>query len=517
MRSRAAALGVRRAGKVVPLKIFAAGLITETNTFCSFPTALEDFRIQRGKDVLAGRTYHSDLDLTDPWGDQARGCGHEFVFSLMAYADPGGVTRDTAYEHLREEILADLRAAGPVDIVLLMLHGAMIAEDCEDCEGDLIGRVRAVAGSTAVIGAELDLHCNLTESKIAAADLIITYKEYPHTDPKDRARELFNLSVATRLGKIRPTMALFDCHMIGLYPTSRQPMREFVDALYAGERRSGVLALSFAHGFQFADLPHIGAKVLAVTDNDPSLARQLAREYGLKVYALRHEIGCESFTLPLEEGLARAVASTKHPVVIADQSDNPGGGAPGDATYILRWLLENRVRGVGMACFYDPEVVRIACRARIGGRLAVRLGGKIGQTSGIPVDVEVTMLGSIENYMQRFPGGSGETLQVYLGTIVALRSNGIDLIVTDGREQCMSPGIFSDLGIDPKTKRLLVLKSAQHFYAGFAPIAGEIVYVSGPGAVLPDPRQIRYRRVSEHHLYPWKEDPLGGVTNGLSS
>lgn len=489
------------------MRIFAAGIATETNTFSPRSVALKDFRIQRGTDVT-GRTQFSSLDLTRPWGEQAKERGDEFVFSLMAYAEPGGLTIGSAYETLRDEILRDLKASLPVDVVLLMLHGAMAAEGYEDCEEDLIGCVRGIAGSRTALGVELDLHCHLTESKIAAADVVITYKEYPHTDPAERARELFDLAVATRLGSIRPRMAIFDCRMIGLYPTSREPMRGFINALKAAERNGLVLSLSFGHGFQFADIPHIGAKLLAVTDGDLTLAREVAREYGLRAYALRHQIGSESFSLPLEGALRRASTLTRHPVVVADQSDNPGGGAPGDATYALAWLIEHQVRDVGMAFFYDPEVVHLARRAGRGAKLSVRIGGKSEQFSGSPVQVDATVLGVLESYRQPFPQESGLTDWLEQGTIVALRSGGIDLIVTDGRGQCVSPAVFADLGIDPRAKRLLVVKSAQHFQAAFAPLAGEIIYMGGPGAVAPDPWRIPYQRLATHGLYPWSEDPL---------
>ena len=490
------------------MKIFAAGIATETNTFCPIHTVLADFRVQRGADSLAGQVSYPDLDLTDPWGHQARARGGKFVFSRMAYAEPGGRTEDSAYEKLRDDILRDLRAAMPVDVVLLMLHGAMVAEGYDDCEEDLIRRVRAVVGSKTVIGVEFDLHCHLSQSKIRGADVVITYKEYPHTDSGERARELFELAVAARLGKIRPTMALFDCRMVGLYPTSRQPMRGFVDALRAGEQGDGVLSLSLGHGFQFADLPHIGAKLLAVTDDDPALARQVAREYGLRIHALRGEIGCESFSLPLDEALTGALASTRHPVVVADQSDNPGGGAPADATYALRWVLERRVDKVGMAFFYDPDTVLAARAAGKGGRLRVRLGGKLGTASGDPVPVEATVVELIENYRQPFPQNGGTIQWIYQGTVVALRCGGVDVIVTDGRGQCLSPEAFTDLGIDAKAKRLLIVKSAQHFHAAFSSLAGEIIYMSGPGASAPDPRAIRYQRVPTDRLYPWRKNPL---------
>ncbi len=490
------------------LKIFAGGIATETNTFAQVPTGLEDFQVQTGKDALEGRIVNPSLDLSRTWGELARDEGCEFVFSLMAWAQPSGITVKSAYEALRDQLLADLGAALPVDIVLLNLHGAMVAQGYDDCEEDILRRVRALAGPNAVIGIELDLHCHLSHAKIASADIVITYKEYPHVDVNARARELFKLAVATGLGQVKPTTALFDCRMIGIYPTTRQPLRSFVDAMAEAERRKGVLSISFGHGFHFADLPHAGAKVLVVTDDDPRLADDVAREFGLRAHALRRQIGFECISLPIEEALSQALASTQTPVVVADQSDNTGGGAPGDATFVLRWLLEHGATGAAIAILHDPEVVRIARKGGVGASLAVRLGGKTGPTSGQPVDLEVSVLSVIENYSHAWPQSSGDPLIFPVGDVVALRCSGIDIVVGSIRCQCFSPSIFRDLGIDPREKRLLVPKSYQHFYAAFAPIAANVIYMAGPGAVMPDPRMITYHRLDTSNMYPWVDDPL---------
>ena len=498
------------------MKIFATGIATETNTFCPIPTSLEDFQVQTGKDSASGCINYPALDLSTIWGESSRAQGYEFIFSLMAFAQPGGMTVRSAYETLRDELLGDLRNALPVDAVLLMLHGAMLAQGYHDCEEDLISRVRDIAGPSTVIGVELDLHCHVSAAKIGKADIVITYKEYPHVDVIERARELLELTIATSRGCITPRMELFDCRMIGIYPTSRPPMRGLVDRMKEAERRKGVLSVSLGHGFQFADVPHIGAKVLVVTDNDAPLATEVAREIGVEVYGMRREIGLDTFSLPLDEALIRAMTSASSPVVVADQSDNPGGGAPGDATYALRWLLDHRATDVAMAAFYDPEVVRIAKRAGRGATLSVRLGGKLGPLSGTPVDLEVSVMEIRENYMYPFPLQSGEIELIPTGTVVALRAAGVDIVVSSERCQCFSPTVFFDLGVDPTRKKLLVVKSTQHFHAAFAPVVSEVIYMAGPGAVAPDPRQIPYRQVNTNGFYPWVPDPLAfdGVARG---
>jgi microcystin degradation protein MlrC len=248
--------------------------------------------------------------------------------------------------------------------------------------------------------------------------------------------------------------------------------------------------------------------MLVVTDNDPGLAERTAREFGLEVYGLRRQIGFDSISLPMEEALSRALASSKSPVVVADQSDNAGGGAPGDATFALRWLLDHDAKDIGMAILYDPDVVRIAKKAGIGAKAAVQLGGKMGAFSGSPVDLEATVLAVHDQYVQVFPQRSGDPELIPTGDIVALRCRGIDLIVSSERNQCFNPLIFSDCGIDPTKKRLLVVKSTQHFYCTFAPMAGEVLYMAAPGALSPDPRRIPYRHLKTGGLYPWIEDPL---------
>jgi microcystin degradation protein MlrC len=491
------------------MRIFAAGIATETNTFAPIPTNLDDFSVQRDSDALSGRIDHPGLDLSATWGKQAQEHGAELVFSLMAWAQPGGITVRSAYETLRDEVLEDLKGALPVDIVLLNLHGAMVAQGYEDCEADLIRRVREIVAPEAVIGVELDLHCHLTGAKIAAADIVITYKEYPHVDVRERARELFELAVAAHLGRIRPTMALFDCRMVGLYPTSREPMRGFVNAMKEAERREHVLSISLGHGFPFADLAHVGAKMLVVTDGDQVLAERVAREFGLRAYGLRRDIGFELLSRSMGDTLGRALASQKTPVVVADQSDNIGAGAPGDATFALRWLLDHQARDVAMAILYDPQVVQLAKKAGEGATVSVMLGGKLGSSSGHPVGVEATVLSVIESYRHERPQQSGKPLLFPTGDAVALRCGEIEIVVSSRRCQCYSPSIFSDLGIDPRRKRVLIVKSYQHFQGAFAPMAGEILYMAAPGAVPPDPKLIPYQRLATHRFYPWNEDPLG--------
>ena len=486
------------------MRVFAGGIATETNTFSPMPTGLADFDIVRAADLDESGLMSG---FGGPFNIFRRRCqdrGWNYNFSLHASAQPAGTTVRAVYESLRDEMLAALQAALPVDIVLLPLHGAMVAEGYDDCETDMALRVREIAGPQAKIGIELDLHCDLTQELVDAVDAVVIFKEYPHTDINERAEELFAVIADAAEGKTRPTMALYDCRMIGLFLTPFEPMRGFVDDMMAREAEPGVLSLSLAHCFPWADVPSCGAQMLAITDDNPALAAQLAQEFGRRFFAMRHALELPS--LSLDEALDQALAADAGPAVVADQADNAGGGAPSDSTFVLRALLERGVTNAALGMIWDPVAVSVAMSAGEGATIDLRLGGKMGPMSGHPLDLRVTVSGIVEDMKQQWTQSDGP-VSVDCGDAVCLHCQGIDIIVNSVRRQVFSPTVFSNFGIDPASRQLLVVKSTQHFYAGFAPIAGEIIYMAGPGAVAPRFREIPYQR-ADLHKYPWLDNPF---------
>ena len=486
------------------MKVFIGGIETETNTFSPMPTGMQDFVVTRAKDISEEGTIGGLGAPIDLFRRKSKERGWDSVFSLYANAEPAGITTRATYESLRDEILGDLKESMPVDIVLLQLHGAMVADGYDDCETDIIIRARDIVGPEPKIGVELDLHCDVTEEMIDMADVIVIYKEYPHTDIVDRAEDLFNLIGDASEGKTMPTMALFDCRMIGLYLTSAEPMRSFVDDMLAMEGKNGILSVSLAHCFPWSDVPTCGAKTLVITDGDEAKAVATAIDLGQKFFSLRHQL--DQPELSLDDALDQALSIEKYPVVIADRSDNAGGGAPSDSTFVLEALLERGIDNVGVAMIWDPIAVQVAISAGKGAEIDLRLGGKMGPMSGEPLDLTVMVTGIVENMTQEFPQ-RGKPISISCGNSVSLKCQGIDIIVNSIRTQVFSPQVFSQLGINPLEKRLLVVKSTQHFYAGFSPIASETVYMAAPGAVAPRFKEIPYKRV-DLNKYPWVDNPF---------
>jgi len=482
------------------MRIFTATLSTETNTFSSLPTGwscFEEAGVERGR---TGVTRNGTGALMHLWGQMAEADGHGVFHSLAATAAPAGKTVRSVYEALRDEILDDARREGPFDVALLSLHGAMVADGYDDCEGDLLARLRAIVSPDAVIGVELDLHCHLTPAMLDNADAIITFKEYPHIDAGRRARELFRLCVDAAAGQTRPVMATYDCRMVNMFPTTSGRMAEFVKEMQAQEGRDGVLSLSLAHGFPWGDVADSGVKMLAVVDRDVAGAAAVARRFGERFWSIRHEVTGPGHTI--DDALDAALAGPPGLVVIADKADNTGGGAPGDSTFVLRRIHERGLRDVALGPLWDPVAVRFCQDAGVGAHLALRIGGKCGPESGDPIDLTIVIRGLSDDLVQRGLGSPS-----HLGRAAWVECEGAHIVLCERRVQAFSPDLFTNIGVPLDRMRIAVVKSTAHFRAGFEPIASAILTTIGPGTLLEDYGAIPYRKRNGHY-WPRVEDPF---------
>ncbi len=479
------------------MKIFIAGIATETNTFAMAPTGAGAWTVYRGP--AGGSAWQPIVERLALHG------GHEVVLGLLAEAHPDGPTVRAVYEHLRDELLAGLQAAMPVHAVLLPLHGAMVADGYPDCEGDLIARVRAVVGPAVPIGVELDLHCHLTHKMLQSADIVIAYKEYPHTDMAARFEELWRITVAAAEGRVRPVTAVHDARMLGFWHTTREPMKSFVQRMQAVEREPGVLSVSFGHGFPWGDVPEAGAKVWVVTDGDPDLAARWALTLGREIWSLRHQTGARQSSLPAALDQLQAWHAGP-PIVVADIADNAGGGASSDSTFILAGLLERGIGNVALGGFYDLGAIQVCRDAGVGARLNLRVGGKLGPASGQPVDLAVTVRAIRADHAQSVLGLGPRACGwgVWVST-----DEGLDIVLISERTQVFGTDLYTGLGIELGRKRAVVVKSSQHFHAAFAPLASQVLYVETPGLLRSDFAHIPYRH-RDLEVWPRVEDPWQG-------
>jgi len=478
------------------MRLFAATIATETNTFSPLPTSLEAYK----ECVFLRPGEHPDdtpLMCTAPlWvaRKRAKADGFTLIEGSCFAASPAGTTNRKDYEFMRDEILDQLKAAMPLDGVLLGLHGAMVAHGYEDVEGDIIERARAIVGPKCVIGVELDPHCHLTLRRVKFADIIVLYKEFPHTDVVERAEDVLNLVLRTIRGEIKPVMSVYDCRQIQSYPTTLPLMRAFVDRMIAMEGKDGILSISIGHCFPYADVPEMTGRILVIVDGDKKQANKLATEIGEEFVSMRGKTMPDYFDV--DGGITAAMAFNAAPVVMADPADNAGGGAPSDNTTILRRLIERDAQEASVGPIWDPIAVRLCFDAGLGATFALRFGGKIGPASGQPIDATVTVVGLKRDCQQSF----GPT-QVPLGDCAAVKIGGVEVVLISNRTQALGLELFENVGIDPRTRKMLVVKSTNHFMAAFGPIAKMVIYIDSDGPIPRDYRKIPFTRL-QRPIYP---------------
>lgn len=472
------------------MKVYCATLVHESSRCSPIPTDIGSFaedglyRPSTGE----GEWLRSETLIGVNWGEILRARGHEIAWGLLASAEPSRPASAAAYADLRGELLDSLRAAGPVDFVVLFLHGAQVAEGTDDVAGDILAGVRTIVGAETPVGVLFDLHGNISDVAIACCDVMLSCLEYPHTDFGSRAAQLVDLLERTARREIGPVLARQRVPMLGTYFTTRQPMRGFVDRAKSFEGQNAVLAVSLSHGFAWADVEACGASVLVCVDGDREAAASLAETLAGDYFALRDVI--RTPLLSAESAVAQAMAHPEAPVIIADISDNPGGGAAGDSTWLLRALLDAGARDCGVGMIWDAGAVDIARRAGVGARLPLRIGGKVGAASGMPVDLDVCVRAVRDDAVQVVQG-----LPTRIGPAAVVEAEGIAIVLCAVRQQVFDTACFEAFGIRLAEQRIVVVKSHQHFRERFADVAAHIVYATPPGTVCTDYAAMRFDRI----------------------
>lgn len=470
------------------MRIFAAALALEANTFLTLPTSYQSFldKLHYPPGTHPETPSHQTAPL---WVARRRAAvdGFELIEGTCYAAQPGGKATRHAYETMRDEILGQLQAAMPVDGVVLGLHGSMVAEGYDDCEGDLLERARAIVGPNCVIGIELDPHCALTVKRCALADIIILFKEYPHTDFVERGEELLTLVQQAIRGEIKPVKSVWDCRTLANFPTSVDPMRSYVDRIMGMEGKNGILSISVGHSFSHCDVPETTARILVITNDAKDYGDELAQKLGRELIGMRESAQPAYYDV---DGAIDYALSRPGPVIIADTCDNAGGGAPSDNTTFIRRLMERGVESAAIGPVWDPMAVRFAFDAGEGARMMLRFGGKCAVESGLPIDAEVEIVSCVKNSWQTFAGS-----KVPMGDAAAIRFNGIEVALISTRAQAMGSDLFTNLGVDLASKQIIVVKSSQHFYASYSKVGTEVIYAQADGPLRRDKNMLNYQKI----------------------
>ncbi len=467
------------------MRIALGGIVHETNTYAvqSFGmTTMDSFDVRRGEAIA---TYAGTRTFMGGMLFAAEANDHDVVPVLHAFAQPSGTIDGEAYRTLRDDLVAGIAAAMPLDAVVLDTHGAGIAEGIDDLESDLGQSIREVIGFDVPLISTLDLHGAITQEMGDLYDLLLGVYEYPHVDMYERGIEAIEAVPNLVSGEWNPTTHVERLPL--LLPTSSTtiaPAGDIRDRCLELERVEGVLRCAFFHGFPFTDIPAAGASVVVTTNADPALARAVAQQIAAEVWDRREEFRLESLTPEIAIRQAqRVIVERGGPVVINDTADNPGGGTPGDATHVLRALIEANPENSCFGYIFDPQVAEQAHDAGAGSTIEISLGGKHDDLHGSPLEITVYVKSTSDGrFVYTTPMLAGA--RANYGPMARLQMGGrggIDILVGSARSQVFDAEVFSLHGIDVTRFDLVVLKSSQHFRAGFDELATEVITADSPG------------------------------------
>ena len=480
-------------------RILIAQFAHETNTFSRLPTTLEDYRrrwLLEGDEIAPRfRGTRTGIGGLLDYADKA---GWQLVPTVAANATPSGkLTRET-WETIRDRILARARNAADVCGAVLELHGAIVSETEDDAEGALLEALRGVLGASVPIIVTLDLHANATPRMAKHANALISYRTYPHTDQYERAQQAAALldrivagSAKAQTVLVQPPTLVGADHGRTVQPG---PMRDLLAMAERFEQEEGIHVVSIQAGFMPADIEWAGPSV--AVSHDPARADRalaIANELSREIWRRRDE---ETITYRSIDEVMRAVNADPGggPLVIADGTDNPGGGGYGDATSFLRALIEGGVKDAAIGHIYDPAAVQAAIKSGAGKTLRVSLGGHIDPAFGAPIETEAHVQSlSDGSFINDGPMAKG--VRSEMGPTAVLRTGGVEVIVISNRLQNTDLQTFLSQGIDPRQRRVLVVKSVHHFRAAYAPIAREVMIVDSGALCTPDPKRHAYTRL----------------------
>jgi microcystin degradation protein MlrC len=478
------------------MRLVIAMMKHETNTFSPVRTDWQRFRDWGA--YLGPEARHAYEGTAMPIGaylQLAREVDAEVVTPVAAEAMPSGPVAAEAYELMASAILDAVRRG--CDAAMLDLHGAMVATTTPDGEGTLLERIRAVAPDLP-IAVTCDLHANLTERMVRHCTALIGYKTYPHVDMHAVGEQVGRILLRALKREIRPVMGWARRPLLAQtlrMGTDDEPMRTLI-AMAREEERRGLLAATVFGGFPLADFADAGMSAICIADGDAAAARQAAERLMDAAWQRRDDFLYRPE--PLEQAVARAKALTEGPVLLLDHADNVGSGGTQDVMTVLREVMRQGLEDVAVAAVFDPDAVRKMAAAGVGATVTLALGGRTDMPAIDRRGEPLTVTGRVRTlsdgeWIVRGPMYTG--VKVSMGPSAVLDTGKVEIVIVSRHHEPWDQGVFLSLGIDPKTKRYLLLKSRIHYRAGFAPLARATLTLDGEGVTTSDNDRLRFERV----------------------
>lgn len=502
-------------------RVAVGGFALESVSFLPQETGLADFEREARRGAALTESLAGSATVAGGFLGVLAQANAEVVPLVYTDCSAAGPASDAAFEHYRDEIVEGIAAAGPLDGVLLFLHGAMTTPSRPDPEGDLLRALRDRVGDDLPVMVAFDLHANLSLRTAGLATALFGFHFSPHTDMAETGARAARCLLAKLRGEADPRVALVKPPVVlpSIFTaTGLAPLSELVaDSLSLPQRVPGILDASLFCGFAYGDTPDLGFTVAVVADGDPALAQREAGRLARRVWALRESLLHAELVTDLDDGLATAkwvAARDPRPVVVLEHADRLN-----DSTYALRRLVEN-ADGLAVHCPYlwDPETAAAAVAAGAGARLTVRLGGKSSARAGGPVEAEAEVLWAGDKVFTG-TGPMRRGRRIDLGPSALLRLGGVTVSVISVCTSAIDLDALQQFGIDFAAQDIVLLRSKTHFRAVYEPLAAAIVIVDTPDWGAADLGTLPYRHAPSD-LFPldrgavWQDAAAGRTAAG---
>ncbi|MDB5554642.1 MAG: hypothetical protein JWL86_4626 [Rhizobium sp.] len=463
----------------MPFKVLTAEFMHESNTFSIRATGLAQFQretLMFGDEAIEKRSQ-SNTGLAGALTCKTE-FGWDMTHTVSAWSEPAGPVTVEAYEFIAGKIVEAAKSQ-KFDGILLCLHGAMVAQHTDDGEGELLSRLRDVVGPDLPIAVTLDLHANVTVRMCELAQVLVSYKTYPHIDLRETAYHAGTLLHRMMAGEIQPQTLRVHLPMLEEVNGGRTDVGAMVERIARArayeKEQPGAFAVSINGAFPEADIAEVGPTVLVTYEGDPAPHKAFAESLADDIWAKRNDVMNVFHTVDAAAEIARTYAKAEGPLIVADYADNPGGGSYGDSTNLLRALLVAGVEDAAFGPMVDPQASEALAAEGEGSTVTIAIGGKTDpRFGGAPLTVTgIVKLVSNGDFTGDGPMIGG--LDQSFGTSAVLVVDGIEVLVTSTPLQMLDLQQFRAFGIDPAAKRVVGLKSMQHFRAAFEPIASKVV------------------------------------------
>lgn len=480
------------------LRIGVVGVYHETNTFAPIQTHWHDFQhsFTLGRDAFMDLFEHTRTTM----GGVIAASEEENVSllpGLYTSATPSGIVSEEAAQLILEQLTRSI--VPDLDGIVVILHGAMVSEQCFDMESAILEAIRNVIGEQIPIAVTIDLHANLGEKMTQLCSLLVGYDTYPHIDAYERGEEALHLLVRQIRGDIQPVMAIARPNMLVVPQkmiTTKGIMKTIMEEAFRMEKDPEVLIVTVCGGFPYSDVPFAGMAFAVTTNKNAGLAHRYAEKLASLAWSLRDEFLVQE--AGVDQAIRLVMEAKEGPIILVEASDNVGGGSPADGTHLLPELLKLPCRS--LIVIRDREAVSIACQQGVGNEISCAIGGKSDSLHGDPVPIEGKIKLLFDGwYTHRGPYMKGTV--AYMGITAVIEVNQVTIVLTEERVPPWDIGHVESIGLSPNDFHLIVVKSAVAWISAFGPIAKQVIEVDTPGCCTTSLHRLTYQHVPQS-VYP---------------